>query len=432
MTIISTASTSTPRLNINPTVIKPDRWDSATGNKVDLVNQFKCQNTTSNISGFARTLTGKSSGKYYFEISWENATAGTGTVGCGLVKSTVSVEAEPSGSADFWGVWGRNQGARHNGTNTISFASDASERWGFAVDLDAGELWIWDGNANAWLQGDPETGTSPIWSNLSGYTLHPMAEPWTPNVSLTIHSSYKSLARAVPDGFVAGWPVDIVTDGLLVHLDAANAGSYPGTGTTVFDMSPSRYDGTINGGIVHSSDVNGIFTFDGVVGSYIDLGAAESIGSSLTGLTVEVFVKPLAAELCLMLENGPSFTTNTFYLAQENATEFSFEVYGDASYHAVFQEYTVGEWQQLVGTWESNVDVDLYINGAPGDSRRYQGTQRASVRDGTTNLLVGARPTTPDTLNMNSSMAIVRIYDRALTPAEISRNFEAQRRRFGI
>jgi hypothetical protein len=207
MSIISAASTS--KLNITPTVTEIDRWNSSDiGTNVAQVHDFTVTNTTASTSGFARTITGKSSGKYYFEISWEDGKTGTGTIGCGLVQSSLANTASTYSSSQAWTVWGRGAGARHNGVLTHAFATDASERWGFAVDLDAGELWIWDHNGSAWLQGNPETGTSPTWSNLSG-TLHPFAQPWfagsAPYPTITIHTSYKSLARAVPDGFIAGW-----------------------------------------------------------------------------------------------------------------------------------------------------------------------------------------------------------------------------------
>jgi hypothetical protein len=207
MTIISAASTA--RLNITPTVVEPDRWNSAdAGANFTVTHDFKVTNSNASTSGFIRTFSGKSSGKYYFEISWEDAKTGTGTVGCGLVQSTLANTSNTYTTNQAWTVWGRNAGARHNSSNAHAFASDAAERWGFAVDLDAGELWIWDSNGSAWLQGDPETGTSPTWSNLTG-TLYPFAQPWfsnvAPHLSLTLHSSPKSLSRAAPDGFIAGW-----------------------------------------------------------------------------------------------------------------------------------------------------------------------------------------------------------------------------------
>lgn len=245
MAIVSAASTA--KLNITPTVVQPDRFNpSDVGTNVELLHDFKTTNTTASTSGFVRTNTGKSSGKYYFEISWENAQIGTGSVGCGLVQDSLANTSNTYTTNQAWAVWGRNAGARHNSVNAHSFASEASERWGFAVDLDAGELWIWDHNASAWLQGDPEAGTSPTWSNLSG-TLHPYAQPWyhtgSGSPEVTIHTSYKSLSRAVPDGFIAGWPSGdpyFSSVVLLLPFDGTDGD------TTTTDFSSSAHTLTFN------------------------------------------------------------------------------------------------------------------------------------------------------------------------------------------
>jgi hypothetical protein len=55
----------------------------------------------------------------------------------------------------------------------------------------------------------------------------------------------------------------IVTDGLVLCLDAANARSYPGTGTTWTDRSGNGNDGTLTNGPTFDSDNGGILSFDG-------------------------------------------------------------------------------------------------------------------------------------------------------------------------
>ena len=59
-----------------------------------------------------------------------------------------------------------------------------------------------------------------------------------------------------------GYNPRIVTDGLVLCLDAANARSYPGTGTTWTDRSKSGNNGSI-ANAQFSSDNGGVFSFDG-------------------------------------------------------------------------------------------------------------------------------------------------------------------------
>ena len=55
----------------------------------------------------------------------------------------------------------------------------------------------------------------------------------------------------------------IITDGLKVCFDAANPKSYPGSGTTWYDLSGNDNHGTLLNSPTFSSDKGGCFTFDG-------------------------------------------------------------------------------------------------------------------------------------------------------------------------
>jgi hypothetical protein len=56
---------------------------------------------------------------------------------------------------------------------------------------------------------------------------------------------------------------DIVENGLVLHLDAANRRSYPGTGTGWFDLSGNGNNVILVNGPSYSSSNNGFITFDG-------------------------------------------------------------------------------------------------------------------------------------------------------------------------
>ena len=55
----------------------------------------------------------------------------------------------------------------------------------------------------------------------------------------------------------------IVTDGLVLCVDAANTKSYPGSGTTWTDISGKNHNGTLINGPTFSSDNMGGIVFDG-------------------------------------------------------------------------------------------------------------------------------------------------------------------------
>ena len=68
----------------------------------------------------------------------------------------------------------------------------------------------------------------------------------------------------------------IVTDGLKLYLDASNPVSYPGSGTTWFDLSGNNNNGTMVNGVVPLSNA---MQFDGV-NDYVSLGNKFNIDAN--------------------------------------------------------------------------------------------------------------------------------------------------------
>lgn len=232
----------------------------------------------------------------------------------------------------------------------------------------------------------------------------------------------------------------IVRNGLILHLDAANPKSYIGTGTTVNDLSGNGYNGTLINGLGVSTTNAGVFTFDGV-NDWINCGTPAKIGSTLTGLTVAVWIKPTVAGVNCIAENGDSYATNTFYMFQENATELTFNIYGqtvaatnDYSVRYCASTYQINNWYYFVGTWTSGGGFpNVYLNGVLSNGRT-GGNNVVTPRNGNTPLGIGARPNTVGGAGnfFAGNMGMVQMYDRALTATEILQNYNATKGRFGL
>jgi hypothetical protein len=57
---------------------------------------------------------------------------------------------------------------------------------------------------------------------------------------------------------------NIIEEGLVLCLDAGNERSYPGTGTTWYDLSGNGNNGTLVNGVTYNSQNGGVLQFDGV------------------------------------------------------------------------------------------------------------------------------------------------------------------------
>lgn len=220
---------------------------------------------------------------------------------------------------------------------------------------------------------------------------------------------------------------NIIEDGLVLCLDAGNIRSYPGIGINCVDLSNNLNNGTLINGATVS---NGAFVFDGIDDT-INCGPTSQIGSNLSQLTVSIWVYPASKSTKIILENGTDFTTNTFYLAQENANYFTFEVYGGGGYDVVYANYIyqTNTWYNLTGVWTAGSRVEMYTNGILSSGTR-GGSIRPVVISGNTDMFVGSRA--GSSYFYSGQLNQPMLYDHALSPLEIQQNFEATRRRYGL
>lgn len=215
----------------------------------------------------------------------------------------------------------------------------------------------------------------------------------------------------------------IVTSGLVLCLDAASPRSYPGSGTTWYDATTTGYNATLINGPTY---YNGYFTFDGVndIATIPNNTALDTQTPS-----VEVWVKTNATT-----QNGFWFekgSVNSQYaLFQEGAnitwrltTNVGSLVAPAASY------INTSSWAHVVATYTSG-DRRIYVNGVQiaSDTLAY------TIPTNNNGMSIGAYGGTSGTNAYwyNGALSVCRVYNKALTPAEILQNFNALRGRYGV
>jgi hypothetical protein len=228
----------------------------------------------------------------------------------------------------------------------------------------------------------------------------------------------------------------IVTEDLVLCLDAANPKSYPGSGTTWFDLSGKAHNGILVNGPIYSANDKGLIALDGV-NDYIDCGLINGVDSSLTGLTVSTWV--LLNDLSItrfISENGTNNATNTFYMAyQTNITPFGFTFLirgpGNLDYAELNNNITISSniWYNVTGVWTPGERIRGYVNGIETHVNT-SGAAQSSLIDGNTNVIVGSRA--GSSLFFDGDISQFKIYNKALTATEIAQNFNATRGRYGI
>jgi len=225
----------------------------------------------------------------------------------------------------------------------------------------------------------------------------------------------------------------ISTDNLLIYLDAANAKSYPGTGTTWTNLSMNKTNATLTGGPVYSSTNGGELVFDG--GDYATI-TYDPVAMDFS----------LAQTICMWIKPGTganSSRRNPYNQAYAGPGTITHELNGAFNYFfgtngsngpagtyvGRGSSFTVvaGEVAFISVTRDQATNsVKWFKNGVRVTSETASGY--AATNNGTSPILIGSGYTT----GFLGSIYNCAVYNRALTESEILQNFNALRGRYGL
>ena len=229
----------------------------------------------------------------------------------------------------------------------------------------------------------------------------------------------------------------IVTDGLVLALDAGNPKSYPGSVTTVDDLSGGNNVGTFAGNTSFNSQ--GYFVLDGVGGTRITTSGTTYPSTWNQAVTFELWAYFDADGTWHNGVYGGLFsrgsTAGTLGLTRANANNSVRMWLRDSGGSATAAGVVVRDaWYQIVGTWggDANLNLKLYLNGVETGS--FTKTSISGSPDGGGYSLGGMSSTLSGSPGnyMKGRISAARMYNRALTASEIQQNFNATRSRFGI
>jgi hypothetical protein len=229
----------------------------------------------------------------------------------------------------------------------------------------------------------------------------------------------------------------IVTNGLLLCLDAGNPKSYPGSGTTWTDLSGTGNNGTLVN--TPTYDASGYFNFDYLQSESVSFSNSSSIQFlNRSAYTLEAWVYPTrnpgANNWTGIFDREDTSTGsrdgyNLYFLGSAGtSTSFGTERFvagvNNFTFVGLDQSVTVNNWSHIVATYNGTT-LTLYRNGS---SVGTPATTTGNITNTSKTLTVGVR----GGQYFGGRIANAKIYNRALTAVEIERNFNALRGRFGL
>jgi hypothetical protein len=231
---------------------------------------------------------------------------------------------------------------------------------------------------------------------------------------------------------------DIVTNGLVLNLDAGNPYSYlsgsSGTTWTNTVAISSSISGTLVNGTTYS---NGSMVFDGVddyvtgslsnfnvgcISIWINPSTLINSLSSIQSLIVLKYTGIIDSEWYISLGSATSYINNE-YITIANVENNTRTAIADGG------SLLANIWYNLTFNLESGT-YKIYINGVQKNEVTYGGGVPQLT---TPNVLqLGALFRNSIAGPFNGKIAISQIYNRALSATEITQNFNALRGRYGI
>lgn len=213
----------------------------------------------------------------------------------------------------------------------------------------------------------------------------------------------------------------VITSGLVFSLNAADKNSYPGSGTTWYDVSGNGNNGTLVNGPTYSDANQGSIVFDGVNDR-----VQTSYAPTFTDFTVCIWFKDNGSSAWGRLVDT-SYINGFFissYFATYGANYVGAGIIEPNPPHGIALAYEAGKPHFFVTTRAGTLQ-NIYLDGVT------QTTSKTVSPNAISSTAIALGDWTGTNVqafkgNINNCM----IYNRALYPAEIMQNYLVQKSRF--
>ena len=206
----------------------------------------------------------------------------------------------------------------------------------------------------------------------------------------------------------------IVMNNLVLCLDAGNSKSYPGSGTTWYNLIPGGVNGTLTNGPTYSSANGGVIALDGV-NDYIDV----PINLTNTNYTIMGAAR-------YVVVGGRTFSgqSNNWIMGHWSNSTQNYYAEGWVSGAGTGPSDT--NWRIYATTGNYSGDSwGLYVNGVLNAGPNSEGS------NGPNGFSIG-RYAPGNNQYSNSHISFLICYNRVLTATEIQQNYNALKGRFSI
>lgn len=225
----------------------------------------------------------------------------------------------------------------------------------------------------------------------------------------------------------------IVTDGLVLCLDAADTNSYPGSGSTAYDLSGNNNNATFAADAQSPSFLNdngGTFLFSG---DYMYINSNTSLMPSQISFGCWVMLTGGNNSRVIFCGKGSGSSNATTSYWIEKSTANRFIIFLSTSntaknlFAATDTSVELNSWYHIFATYNGSV-AQMYINGQPsGSSENLSG----SIRSTGETLSIGRLGNYNYNL-LSGKIPSFYLYNTGLSSDQVLQNYNATKGRFGL
>lgn len=232
-------------------------------------------------------------------------------------------------------------------------------------------------------------------------------------------------------GVDAGAAPSIVTTDLVFHIDPADSSSYPGSGSTIYDLVGST-NGTFEGGTY--VDGNGHLRLDGVNDAIYFGIISTSVPAALYNTSYSI------SAWCYNYDSGDSY--QYFWSQRNSSSNDRFDFFRATNYDTLALRvdasgtarqvggvsFPKNSWQYVTANFNNTTNVlSLYRNASFGNSGTSQSPANLSKR-----FRIGSNGYSNSSNEWNGKLGAFHVYDRQLSTTEITQNYNATKATYGL
>lgn len=212
----------------------------------------------------------------------------------------------------------------------------------------------------------------------------------------------------------------IVTNGLVLNLDAAQLRSYLTTGTNWIDLSGSNFNGTLINTPTFSSNNGGIFNFNGT-NEYVSFDYVNSPNITIGSVNIWFKTSNAGSSYRSLITRGESWG---IFLLDNILITYD---WGNNTLRTTSINVANGNWQNVLMTFTQTIGTPsnnaiIYLNGSAilTTTIKFKSNQNFRIASQDAGQL------------FSGDIANAQVYNRVLSALEVLQNYNAIKSRFGL